>query len=140
LAELSSDWYWEQDENFRFIQMTNATKGAASRGPSSNIGKTRWDLPALNMTEADWAAHRALLEAHQPFYDLELCRRTADGKLKYTSISGEPIFDRSGAFKGYCGVGKDITARKRAEELRDLEHAVNRSLADANDASTGLQA
>jgi diguanylate cyclase (GGDEF)-like protein/PAS domain S-box-containing protein len=140
LTGLSSDWYWEQDENFRFIEMENATQGASGRGPSSNIGKTRWDLPALNMTEADWAAHRALLEAHQPFHDLELYRRTADGTPKYTSISGEPIFDGSGAFKGYRGVGKDITERKRAEQLRALEHAVSRSLADADNASEGLKA
>src|SRR5438874_12587065 len=79
LTGLSSDWYWEQDENFRFTQMTQAVKDAAERGPLSSIGKTRWELPALNMTEADWAAHRALLEAHQPFYDLQLYRRTDDG-------------------------------------------------------------
>ena len=32
------------------------------------------------------------------------------------SVSGLPVFDRSGRFVGYRGVGRHITARKRAEE------------------------
>jgi len=140
LTELSSDWYWEQDENFRFIGMQNATPGSGGRGPMSGVGQTRWDVPALNMTEADWAAHRAVLEAHQPFRDLELHRTTAEGKSRYTSVSGEPIFDRAGRFTGYRGVGKDITARKRTEQLRALEHTVNRRIAESDSASAGLKA
>ena len=140
LTELSSDWYWEQDENFRFIRMANATEDSRERGPTSGVGQTRWDRPALNMSEADWAAHRAVLEAHQPFRDLELHRLTGEGKVKYTVVSGQPIFDRSGAFKGYRGVGKDITARKRAERLSLLEYTVTRSLAVAEDFATGVKA
>jgi len=140
LTGLSSDWYWEQDENFRFTQISNATKDTTGPSPLGNIGKTRWDLPALNLTEADWAAHRAVLEAHQPFYDLELVRRTPEGLPKYTSMSGEPIFDGLGIFKGYRGIGKDITARKRADQLQALEHTVNRSLSDADNATAAVQA
>jgi diguanylate cyclase (GGDEF)-like protein/PAS domain S-box-containing protein len=140
LTELSSDWFWEQDEHFRFTRMTNATGGSIGHGPMSGIGQTRWETPALNMTEADWAAHRAVLEAHQPFRDLELHRLTADGKSRYTSVSGEPMFDRSGAFRGYRGVGKDITARKRVEQLRALEQAVNRRIAQSESAPEGLKA
>ena len=43
------------------------------------VGRTRWEMGALNMTPADWAAHQAVLEAHQPFRDLELQHRRADG-------------------------------------------------------------
>ena len=38
-----------------------------------------------------------------------------DGNERHISISGDPVFDASGAFKGYRGVGTDITERKRAE-------------------------
>src|SRR6185295_4569820 len=47
--------------------------------------------------------------------------------------------DASGAFKGYQGIACDITERRRAEELRELEHAVTRILADAVSASAALQ-
>jgi diguanylate cyclase (GGDEF)-like protein/PAS domain S-box-containing protein len=140
LTELSSDWYWEQDENFRFTRITNATAGSSGPGAMSGVGQTRWEVPALNMTEADWAAHRAVLEAHQPFRDLELHRVRADGIPRYTTVSGEPVFDAAGRFKGYRGVGKDISARKRAEQLRALEHAVSRRIAESESAAAGLKA
>src|SRR4030095_3267788 len=34
----------------------------------------------------------------------------------YVSVSGLPIFDKSGRFIGYRGVGRHITERKRGEE------------------------
>ncbi len=140
LTGLSSDWYWEQDTDYRFTLISSAVKDGAGAGPKLNLGKARWDQPALNMTEADWAAHRALLDARKPFYNLELQRRTEEGLPRYISISGEPMFDAAGAFKGYRGIGKDITERKRAEQLVMLEHTVARSLAAADDIPQLLKA
>src|SRR5258706_7714067 len=116
LTELSSDWYWEQDENFRFTMVSDNLHRRLGTLTQSIIGKARWELPTLNMTEADWAAHRALLEAHQPFRDLQWHRLDAAGKVQIASISGEPIFDSEGRFLGYRGIGRDITESKRSEE------------------------
>ena len=44
-----------------------------------------------------------------------MVRRGADGRLRYALTSGEPIFDESGTFRGYRGVGRDITAQMEAE-------------------------
>src|SRR6266446_6509840 len=116
LTELSSDWYWEQDENFRFTMVSDNLHRRLGTLTQSIIGKARWELPTLNMTEADWAAHRALLEAHQPFRDLQWHRLDAAGKLQIANISGKPIFDSEGRFLGYRGIGRDITESKRSEE------------------------
>src|SRR5947207_5667935 len=82
----------------------------------SVLGKTRWELPTLNMTEADWTAHRALLQAHQPFRDLQWHRLDNAGKLQIATISGKPILDSGGRFRGYRGIGRDITESKRSGE------------------------
>jgi hypothetical protein len=68
------------------------------------------------MTDESWAAHKAMLEAHESFHNLELTRRNDVGELRYISLSGEPVFDAAGGFCGYRGVGRDITAPKRVEE------------------------
>jgi diguanylate cyclase (GGDEF)-like protein/PAS domain S-box-containing protein len=131
LTELSSDFYWEQDEQFRFVERIGPVHEQQGRYPlNQGIGKTRWEIPALNMTEADWAKHRADLEAHREFRDLVIERPGEAGFPRFISTSGQPIFDREGRFKGYRGVGKDITAQKLAEQalrLRDraLEASVN---------------
>ena len=63
-----------------------------------------------------------MLDAHLPFRDFELARPTPDGGKRYVSVSGLPVFDKSGRFTGYRGVGRHITERKRAEEaLRESE-------------------
>ena len=116
LTELSSDWYWEQDENFRFTMFSDNLHRRL--GPlESLIGKARWEIPTVNMTETDWAAHRAVLEAHQPFRDLQWQRIDENGNLRYASVSGTPMFDSEGRFRGYRGIGRDITESKRSEEV-----------------------
>lgn len=115
LMELSSDWYWEQDEHFRFVGLSDLVEHGSGFGVNEHLGKTRWELPTLGMTDADWAAHQAVLAAHQPFYDLEFRRPDVHGTPVYVSISGRPIFDPQGRFAGYCGIGKNVTARRLAE-------------------------
>ena len=114
LSDLSSDWYWEHDAEGRFVQLAGdlSVNGIPL---SSVMGRTRWEIGALNMSEADWAAHRAVLQAHQPFRDLELQRQRPDGSMHWISVSGVPVFDARGTLRGYRGVGRDITERKRAE-------------------------
>jgi diguanylate cyclase (GGDEF)-like protein/PAS domain S-box-containing protein len=114
LAELSSDWYWEQDENFRFVRFDGDPLLEVLPYLVS-VGKCRWDEPTLNLTESDWALHRADLEAHRVFRDFEIQRATPDGTCVWFSLSGAPIFDAGGRFTGYRGVGRDITERKQAE-------------------------
>src|SRR5438874_747595 len=107
---------WQQAENFRFTMGSDNLDRRLGTLTQSVLGKTRWELPTLNMTEADWTAHRALLQAHQPFRDLQWHRLDNAGKLQIASISGKPIFDSEGRFRGYRGIGRDITESKRSGE------------------------
>jgi PAS domain S-box-containing protein len=141
LSALSADIYWEQNAELRFTSISSSS--TASRVDRARaeafLGKARWEADYVNMSAADWAAHRAVLEARQPFRDLELCRYDASGRKVWLRVSGEPVLDASGVFRGYQGIARDITERRRAEELRELEHAMTRILADAESASAALQ-
>ena len=139
LTELSSDVYWEQDAQHRFTMVSGTSPALQEASRAQMIGKRRWDRHYFNMTEAAWAAHRADLDAHRPFRDLELGRVNEAGEKVWISVSGEPMIDDAGAFKGYHGVGRDITQRKRAQQLRELEHTVTRSLAEADSVPEALQ-
>ena len=124
LSELSADWYWEQGADLRFVEVSPGTKMRAGLAPQGLVGKHRWDYPWLNMTEEDWAAHRAQLERREPFHDLQLRRRGPEGEIVVISVSGKPIFDAQGRFTGYRGVGRNITERKRTK--RNLRQIVER--------------
>ena len=139
LTELSSDIYWEQDAEYRFTKFTGAGTRMQEAAGDQMIGRHRWDRDYFNMSAAAWAAHRADLDARRPFRDLELGRLNASGERVWVSVSGEPMFGDGGEFIGYRGVGKDITQRKRDEDLLRLEHAVTLRLADAPDARQALR-
>jgi diguanylate cyclase (GGDEF)-like protein/PAS domain S-box-containing protein len=120
LTDLSADWYWEQDAEYRFTDMSKGTQ-TMGLSPQTFIGKKRWEFPWINMGEQDWADHRAQLDRHEPFRDLQLRRRDDRGESVVVSVSGKPVFDANGRFTGYRGVGRNITQRKRTKRsLREI--------------------
>ncbi|MES2584093.1 MAG: EAL domain-containing protein [Pseudomonadota bacterium] len=121
LTELSSDWYWEQDENFRFTVLGGKVHHSTGLTMDQHLGKTRWEIPCLNMSEPDWDAHRKLLHARESFRDLEIRRPDTATGVHWASVSGSPMFDIHGRFRGYHGIGRDISLQKQAgEEIHRL--------------------
>jgi diguanylate cyclase (GGDEF)-like protein/PAS domain S-box-containing protein len=116
LVAMSSDWYWEQDREFRFTNVTGGFRAKAGVALERVIGKTRWDyVPEL--AESDWGcAHIAQVRAQQPFVDLEYQAVDDNGVARWFCVNGEPVFDEHGDFTGYRGTGSDITARKLTEQ------------------------
>ena len=50
------------------------------------------------------------------FWISVLSRINPDGSHKYFQVSGEPMFDLSGRFTGYRGIGMEVTARMRPDK------------------------
>ena len=133
LVQFSFDVYWESDANHRFTRQEFAESIVDAPASGSELGKTRWEVPYLEPDEEAWRKHRETLDAHLPFRDFELARPTPDGRKRYVAVSGMPVFDQSGQFTGYRGVGRHVTEQKRtAEALREMQ----RELAHANRLAT----
>ena len=133
LVQFSFDVYWETDAQHRFIHQEFAETLADAPASGSEIGKTRWEVPYLEPDEEAWRKHRETLDAHLPFRDFELARPAPDGSKRYVSVSGLPVFDDTGRFVGYRGVGRHITERRLAEEAL---RAMQAELAHANRVTT----
>ncbi|MEW6688852.1 MAG: PAS domain S-box protein [Pseudomonadota bacterium] len=123
LTELSSDWYWEQDAEFRFTSFSGgegAWKWGADQG--NQIGRRRWEMQGIVPLSTSWEEHRAVLDARQPFRDFEYMRVGSGGERRYVSASGEAVFDAEGRFTGYRGTARDITDKVAAQNaLREAE-------------------
>jgi diguanylate cyclase (GGDEF)-like protein/PAS domain S-box-containing protein len=113
LTAMSSDWYWEQDADLRFVQFSHEIEGLWKLREEL-IGKTRRELPIV-LENATWEEHQAVLDRREPFRDLEY-RIEDGGEKRWFRVSGDPIFGPDGAFLGYRGVGTDVTERRRAVE------------------------
>lgn len=103
-TELSSDWYWEQDANGEFTKVSGPALEMLGIGEDSG---TRWN-------EAERGVLGAYIASRRPFLDYVYSRTDARGATQYFQVSGEPMFDPSGRYVGYRGVGMDVTARMPA--------------------------
>jgi len=115
LTELASDWYWEQDEKGHFtkvygpvLEMLGITVDNLMGEPKGNKG-THWN-------EAEYSAFKSNIASRRPFLDFVYSRTKSDGSQQYLMVSGEPMFDASGRFTGYRGIGKDVTDSMRLKE------------------------
>jgi PAS domain-containing protein len=111
LTQLSADWYWKQDTNFRFTEVVG--HGIGNTGEM--LGKTLWELASIVPSGDQWAAHKSVVGAQWSFRDFECAVTLSDGQLGYYCLSGEPLFDAAGVFSGFHGTGLDITHRKRPD-------------------------
>ena len=126
LTALSSDWYWELDENLRVSYVSPGFEKLAGTTADKVLGKPRWETPGVAPLGAGWDEHRTTLERHLPFREFEYLRTTASGERLVLSISGEPVLDAAGKFRGYRGTGRDDTRRRHdAEQLRRFRAALD---------------
>ena len=117
LSKMSSDWFWQQDSEYRFTDFSGAF--ATEFTPAAGaMGRRRWELQ-IDLTPEQWAAHRAVLDARKPFRDFQYPILDERGETRWYSINGDPLCDERGHFTGYHGTGRNISAAKKAEaELR----------------------
>jgi diguanylate cyclase (GGDEF)-like protein/PAS domain S-box-containing protein len=84
--------------------------------PDEYIGKTLRELPYDKLPDEQWVAHKKATAERKPFYNLVLKKIDPDGRVRYVSANGRPMFDSDGNLTGYRGTGQDITERKLDEE------------------------
>ncbi len=117
LTELSSDWYWEQDENGKFTKIFGPVFEMLGIRIDDVTGQTRDDRGA-HWDESERRTLEENLASRRPFLDFVYSRTAPDGSRQYLLVSGEPMFDPSGRYTGYRGIGKDVTGRVATETPR----------------------
>ncbi|MCR4304912.1 MAG: response regulator [Gallionella sp.] len=113
-TELTSDWYWEQDENGHFTKISGPVQEMLGIRVDGAHGKSR-DGQGVQWNEAEREVLEANLAARRPFLDFVYSRTNPNGSRQYLMVSGEPMFDSTGRFTGYRGIGKDVTESMKAD-------------------------
>ncbi len=122
LVETIHDWAWEVDEQGRYSYVSPKVRELLGYEPEEVLGKTPFDLMPRFEAERIERRFRELVQERRPIVALENINRRKDGRYAVLETSGVPFFDPEGNFRGYRGIDRDISERKRTEEaLRESE-------------------
>jgi PAS domain S-box-containing protein len=137
-AETASDWFWEIGPDCKF---TLLTENAFRSNSGDRIGTLCWDHALDLETEPEkWRLLWTTLDSRTPFRDFVYCTVDGSGSPMYVRVSGKPVFDANGEFRGYRGTGTDVTALRTIEaQARENERRYREAqleLAHANRVAT----
>ena len=125
LVECNNDLVWEVDENVLYTYLSPVTYDLWGYRPDELIGKTPFDIMAPEEAGRVKGIFGPISARREPFTLLENTVLHKDGYQIVIETSGMPVFDEQNVFRGYRGIDRDISKRKRTEEkLRSLQMAV----------------
>ncbi len=116
IAYSMADWIWEVDENGVYTYCSDKVEDILGYSPGEIMGRTPFDLMPQDEAKRIAEVFSKIARNKEPIKDLENWNITKSGKLVCLLTSGVPMLDEEGNLKGYRGVDKDITERRRAEE------------------------
>ena len=108
LTQLSADWYWEQDVDGKFTKVYGSEQEMSNMPVLDGLDNIREDQGAY-WNENERAKLNEESDGKHSFLDSVYSRTHADGSKQYLMVSGNPMFDSSGHFTGYSGIGKNFT-------------------------------
>jgi sigma-B regulation protein RsbU (phosphoserine phosphatase) len=86
------------------------------KDPSDAIGKTDADFFASAHAQQALADEKHVMATGRPLVGIEEMETWPGGSVTWVSTTKMPLFDGSGKIVGTCGISRDITKRKIAEQ------------------------
>jgi sigma-B regulation protein RsbU (phosphoserine phosphatase) len=123
LMDNTSDAIYFKDLESRFIRVNLAcAQKHGWESPTSNIGKTDFDIFAKEHAEQAFADEQKIIQSGEPLFGVEEKETWPDGSITWVSTTKMPMRDEDGVIIGTFGISRDITERKEAE-LRARRYA-----------------
>jgi PAS domain S-box-containing protein len=117
-----ADWVWETDANGIYTYSSQKSLDVLGLSQEEIIGKTPFDFMPADEAARVRAICSEVFARKAPIRDLENWHIAKNGERICLLTNGVPILDLEDNLKGYRGVDRNITSRKRAEEeLRKSE-------------------
>ncbi|NWF74414.1 MAG: response regulator [Nitrospirae bacterium] len=128
LLDTTSDWGWEIDEHALFTYSSQRICNILGYTPEEVLGKTPFDLMPQDEAPRSRDLFGPIVAARQAFSGIESIYLHKEGHRMFLECGGVPLFDDAGRFRGYHGINRDITERKRAAEEARYDQALLASI------------
>ena len=118
LVENTPDWVWEIDEKGVYTYVSPKVSDILGYEPQEVLNRTPFDL--MDPEEANRVSDifAALIAFRKPFTGLENTNLHRNGHTVVLETNATPFFSPDGTLRGYRGIDRDITERKRLEAER----------------------
>ena len=116
LLALAADAYWEIDARYRLVEAVHHDDESRKLGTVGGLGALPWESPRFVCDPDTLDLLLANLDTRTPFRDLPIGWLDSHGSTRRFLVSGEARFGEGGAFTGYWGTARDVTAEVAARE------------------------
>jgi PAS domain S-box-containing protein len=128
LMEHIPDVIYFKDKSGRLILVNQAHAKGLGLKPDQVIGKTDFDLFPKRRAEAMFKDDMNVIKTGKPIIDKIERATRPDGVDNYVSTTKIPQYDQNGKVIGIIGITRDITRRKRFEELKEEKARIQKRL------------
>ncbi len=146
LMENVPDHLYFKDLNSRFTRINMAlAKWFGLNDPSEAVGKSDFDFFSKEVAQHAYEDEQKIITSGRPVIGQTECQKWPNGKPDtWVSTTKLPLRDRAGRIVGTCGLSRDITAQRQAEDLLrkafdDLEIRVQERTLDLSKANEGMK-
>lgn len=115
LVETTTDWIWETDEHSVYTYASPKIRDLLGYEPEEIVGKPFFDLVHPENVQRFAQEFEAITSSRKTFSGVELVRLHKNENLVTIETSGVPVFDDEGKFRGYRGIDRDVSSRKKLE-------------------------
>ena len=125
------DAIYFKDAASRFLRVNRAmSRKFGLSDPAQLVGKSDTDLFAGEHSRQALADEQEILRTGRPLLNVEEKETWLDGTVSWVLTTKLPLRDAAGRIIGTCGLSRDITERKRAEEALQESRALYLSLVE----------
>ncbi|MEN9308949.1 MAG: hypothetical protein RL173_2881 [Fibrobacterota bacterium] len=126
LVDTIPDLIWLKDYDGVYLSCNSMFERFFGATESEIVGKTDYDFVARELADFFREHDRAAMIADRPSHNEEWVVFADDGHKALLETTKTPMYDSDGKLVGVLGIGRDITARRQAEdERRALDERMN---------------
>jgi PAS domain S-box-containing protein len=123
LVETTSDWVWETNEKGVYTYVSPRVADVLGYQPHEMIGKSHLDFMPLEDARQAIGTVARLMASGEPFKCMLMKKLHRDGHTVFLETSGTPFFGTEGGLRGYRGIHRDVTERRKtADEVQRTYH------------------
>ncbi|MCF7873330.1 MAG: PAS domain-containing protein [Candidatus Omnitrophica bacterium] len=122
------DVIYFKDKSGKIVLVNKAYARGLGITPDEVIGKTDFDIFPKSRAQMMQKDDLWVIKNKKPIIDKVERATRPDGQDNYSSTTKIPRFDKKGSVIGLIGITRDITRRRRLEQLEEDKHQMQRKI------------